>query len=556
MTRRATLLASVLFAVAALVGAPRPAAAQLQEWKKETIPEWLRLDAEYRVRTRYVDPFELSGTDVQDANWTEQRMRLDLGFKWPKVGGVFVQLDLVDGVLFGDNGDWGGSPQPTSGLAVTSRAPNNAGWDIGLVPGRDPLNPDSYAPVLVPVEPIHVNHAYGEVYLPFGLLRVGRQPITIGAGISAHDGGRSNRWGVSNYSEVGDRVLFATKIDEAIKLLTEEDGYVADSSADNGVFLIFAWDWQVQDDLAVAEDDLNQITAGVQWRVRHADWGGVEWKELLLSALMVHKWSAEFDTAIWAVPLRARGQIGPVALDVQYTFFTGGTREASEGFAVLSSGEPLRQDVFAMGAQVLVDVLLDPVTATLEFDFATGDNDPRASSPLNTFTFARDTNVGLLLFEHILAFESARSAAVGIENLKQLDAPSFPLTEVSTDGRFTNAYALFPQVKVDALAGPNHWLAVRAGALFAWPEAGVVDPVMTILAEDGDRIDDDAVNYHGGKPGSYYGTEVDLQVEWRYRDLFTWTVEGAVLFPGDGLEDENGDAVNSFLVENRFLFVF
>lgn len=552
MTNRATL--ALACALAALLSPP--AHAQLAEWKKETIPEWLVLGAEYRVRTLYVDPYDLSGTEVQDAQWTEQRLRMDLGFKWPKVGGVFVQLDLVDGVLFGDNGDYGGNPAPISGLAITSRAPNSAGWDIGLIPGRDPLNADNYAPVLVPIEPIRVNHAYGEVYLPFGLLRVGRQPVTIGASISAHDGSRTNRWGVSTYSEVADRVLFGTKIDEVIKVLTEPDGYVADPSIDNGVLMIFAWDWQVQDDIFNSADDLNQITFGLQWRVKNADWLGVEWKDLMLSALMVHKLSDEFETAIWAFPFRAKATIGPVALDLQYTVFTGGTREISEGFAVLSSKPPGRQDVLAMGASAVIDVLLDPVTATLEFDYATGDADPRSTTALTTFTFARDTNVGLLLFDHILAFESARSAAVGIENLRQLDAPSFPLTEISTEGRFTNAYAIFPQVKVDILDGPKHWLHARAGALFAWPEAGVVDPIMTILAEDGNRIDDDAVNFHGGKPGSYYGTELDLQLEWTFRELFTWTVEAAVLFPGDSLEDENGDAVTSFMVENRFMFVF
>jgi hypothetical protein len=472
------------------------------------------------------------------------------------VGGVFVQLDLLDGVLFGDNGDWGANPQPVSGLAVTSRQTNNAGWDIGLLTGQDPLDPDSYGPVLQEVEPIRINHAFGEVYLPFGLLRVGRQPLTIGAGISAHDGGRYNRWGVSTYTENADRVLFATKIDEAIKLLIEDEGYIPDTSVDSGVFLIGAFDWQVQDDVYSGNDDLMQVTAGLQWRVAEADWLGTEWRDLLVSALMVHKWSDEFDTSIWAFPFRARGAIGIVSLDLQYTFYTGGTREASEGFAVLTSKEPSRQDVLAMGAQALVDVFVGPVTLTFEADWATGDDDPRSGSDLASFTFSRDMNVGLLLFEHILAFESARSAAVGIENLAQLDSASFPLTEVATEGRFTNAFALFPQVTWQILPGPTHLLHARFGGLFAWSDRGVVDPVMTALSEDGAEIADDAVNFHGGKPGSYYGTEIDAQIEWTFRDLFTWTVEGAVVFPGDGLQDENGDGVTSFMVENRFLFVF
>ena len=550
----ATLI--TILVLGASVATSSTAVAQVSEWKDSHLPDWLKLDAEYRVRSTVIDPLDLSGTEIREVDWTEQRLRLDLGLRYPGVGGVYVQLDLLDGVLFGDNGEFGSAPEPSSGLAVTSRWPNSAGTKIGLIPGNDPLNPDSYGPVLTDVQPIQINHAYGEVFLPVGLVRVGRQPVTIGSSIAAHDGGRYNRWGASQYSEVADRVLFGTKIDEAIKLLVAEDGYVPDTSMENGVLLIGAFDWQVQDDIYATGDDLFQATVGLQWRVQEADWLGADWKDFLLSAIMVYKFNKEFDTDIWAFPVRAKTTIGPVSLDLQYTVFTGGTTEVSTGFAVLSNDKPKRQTVLGMGAQALIDLLFDPVTVTLEFDYASGDDDPRSASDLESFTFARDLNVGLLLFEHILAFESARSAAVGIENLAQLDAASFPLTEVATDGRFTNALAIFPQVKVDILDGPDHLLHTRVGALFAWPDRGVVDPVMTILNEDGNEIADDAVNFHGGKPGSYYGTELDMQVQWSFRDLFTWTVEGAVLFPGDGLEDENGDAVISYLVENRFTFVF
>ena len=195
---------------------------------------------------------------------------------------------------------------------------------------------------------------------------------------------------------------------------------------------------------------------------------------------------------------------------------------------------------------------LGPVTATLEFDYASGDADPRDETPLTTFNFAHDSNVGLLLFEHVLAFETARSTAVGIENLAHVGSKSFPLTELASEGRFHNGIVIFPQV----LYRPWEPLGIRAGALFAWSAAPVVDPVMTLLAEDGVRIDDDAVNYNGGRPGRYYGTELDLQVEWNLKDRFLWTVDGAVLFPGSALRDESGDAVNAFLVENRFTFLF
>ncbi len=80
--------------------------------------------------------------------------------------------------------------------------------------------------------------------------------------------------------------------------------------------------------------------------------------------------------------------------------------------------------------------------------------------------------------------------------------------------------------------------------------------MQSLLREDGTEIEDDLVNWWGGPPGSYYGTELDLQLEWRVADVFRWTVEGAVVLPGDGLRDENGDAVPSWFVENRFLLAF
>ena len=79
---------------------------------------------------------------------------------------------------------------------------------------------------------------------------------------------------------------------------------------------------------------------------------------------------------------------------------------------------------------------------------------------------------------------------------------------------------------------------------------------MTALAEDGEEIADDAVNYHGGDPERWYGTEIDVQFGYSYKEHFHWIVEGAALLPGPALWDENDDAVNSFLVENRFVLAF
>jgi hypothetical protein len=229
------------------------------------------------------------------------------------------------------------------------------------------------------------------------------------------------------------------------------------------------------------------------------------------------------------------------------------------GFGALTGRDPRAQDFEAYGGRGVVDVHLGQrVTLTMEANYASGDASPRVTDPITTFSFARDLNVGLLLFEHILAFESARSVAVGIENLSGLDLESFPLTEIQTDGRFTNAFALFPQVYVSLFRNPTHELFTRVGVLTAWSatELGAVDAVQTALNDAGGPIEDNAINYHGGVPARFYGTEGNLQLGYRLRDNFFWTVEGAVLFPGPALHDEHGDAVRAFLVENRFEYLF
>ncbi len=516
--------------------------------------EWT-YNPEYRVRMVNIDPIEINGDSAGDMRWTEQRFRLDSTVAKVGVGAIRLQMDMLDGVLFGDNGEY---PDTTSGVSLSSNRPNMRRWEVGLPPGADPLDRKSYVPVLVDADVLEVNYLYADVFLPVGLLRIGRQPKKYGAGIPSHDGGPHNRWGVSTHSDAADRILFGTKIDEAFYTLMYGYKHVVDPSMDNGVIFALFYDWQVQDDVISTDDDLSSIGTTLEYRRKKADWFGWNWKDILVSGAMVYLSNDEFESKVFGFPASVHAGIGDLSMQLNYMHINGSSREISEGFAELSGTTATTQDIVAHGFQAVFDYLIGPVTATLEFDYATGDDDPRVTTPITTFNFARDMNVGLLMFEHVLAFESARSAAVGIENLAGLDAASFPLTEVSTEGRFTNAIAIFPQVKVDLYKTPNSVFHTRAGALVAWSQTqgGVVDPVLTALSEDGNRIDDDAVNFNGGKPDRFYGTELDLQFGLTYKEYFRWTIEGAALLPGPALYDQNGDAVNSFLLENRLEFRF
>jgi len=557
LTAQDTLIS--ISVVLSLVAGPALADTPKQTLVHKKTPEWLKLAAEYRVRSIFINPIELGGETVDEMRWSEQRLRLDLGIQWPKKGGVYAQLDLLDGTLMGDNGQFGGEPQSTSGLALASRRPNVAGYGIGLAAGAtDPLNSDNYVPVLQPMEPVAINWAFGEVFLPLGFLRVGRQPFSLGAGIGGHDGQRRNRWGASHYSHTADRVLFGTKINEWINAIQQGPTYKPDPSMDDGVFLAVAYDWTVQDEVTVTDDDLHQVMTGLIWRRSKADWFGLEWKKLAAMAFMLAKIGPEFDTEVLAFPMRIKGIVEPISFDFEYILVTGSTREIASGYAVLTGEEAKSQKLLAMGAHAAIGVNWGPVEFMAQFNYASGDDDPRPTTDWTGFSYARDFNMGLLLFEHIMAFESARSAAVGLETLANSGASAFPLTEVASEGRYSNAVGLFPQITYHFAKGPKHWLHARLGALFAWPAAstGVVDPVATIRGEDGATIIDDMVNYHGGKPGNYYGTEIDVQLSWTWEKVFHWTLEGAVLFPGSSLKNKHGHAVNSFFLENRLEFTF
>jgi len=522
-----------------------PAEPGQDDWFVKIVPE-------YRARLIRIAPLELNGTNATKASWGEQRLRVDGSFGRRGIGAIHVQLDALDGVLFGDNGEFGKSPEPTSGIGIASRQANNSGWKIGLRPGGDPLSPDGYGLVLREMQPVNINYIYGEVLLPFGLLRIGRQPLADGAGVGFNDGrtGR-NLWGESSYHESVDRILFGTKIPELFGLMAKGAKHKIDTSTDDGVFMGFVYDYLVNDSITSSSDDLQGVAVQLDFKWKEPKVLGPEWGPIQLTGTVVHRWDQQFNTAIFAIPIRLTFNVGDFKFFGEMANIFGSSRELSEGLAALTKSPVTDQKISFTSARVAPSYRLwDQLEFRMEWAFASGDGDPRASTPLTIGNWPRDTNLGLLMFEHIVKFQTGRSAAVGIENLRQLNAKSFPLSELASDGRVTNVNGIFPQIFYD----PVPELRLKAGVLFAWSAVDVIDPVQTLLRADGATIKDDKVNYNGGKPGNYWGTELDLGIEWRYRNMFWAVFEAGVLFPGNAFHDENGEAVNSWMIETRFIF--
>ncbi len=498
---------------------------------------------EYRTQALFVNPIALSDENARGVGWIDQRLRLDGAVDWQDKVRFILSADVLDGVMWGDNGTLGSSPQPLSGANITARNPNLAVACIGLK-GGDPLVPESYGYTLCPATPLFVRKAYGEILLPFGLLRIGRQTANEGMGVQSADGdGRTNRFGVSHTGNIVDRVLFATKPLEAFKPAEQRN-----ASQTEGLFVGVTYDRVVTDQPSSFRDDVHQVSAGFRYLAERWPLG----RDLRFSGYYVYRFDQQYGTAIDSMGLRGISRFGDFQAGVDAALVLGSTREISEAYRTITSDPSVDQTVRQLGARAVLRYDKPLFTAYMEADYASGDDDPTPRSALTQFTFAEDTNVGLLMFKHALGFQSARSSLAGVELLKRLGARSFPAEAINTRGAFTNALALFPQFDLRPWDG---WL-FRAGALVAWAASPVVSPIQSLQSRDGLTIKDDLVNFAGGKPGSFYGAELDGRIQYRIWDHFVADLEGAVLFPGSALKDADGYAARSVLVQARTTFYF
>lgn len=494
---------------------------------------------EYRAASLYVNPIALNSDHARRVSWLEHRLRIDGALDWHDSVRVVVSADALDGTLWGDNGTYGGTPSSTAGTNVAVKTPNVTRPCVTLRQG-DALQADNYGYGLCAQEVVTFRRAYGDVVTPIGLFRIGRQATATGNALQANDGdGRRNRFGFARTGNFTDRVLFATKPLEGLKPPSQRD-----RSEQRGVFLILAYDRLVTDDPQLFGDDVQQTVAALRWVVPE--------REQDVALMHAHRWDSQYATKIDSLMVRAWSRVGPIFAGLEAAANVGSTREVAAAYQAITNDpvvdQPIRQ--FGLRSAVRWDQRL--FSLYWETDYASGQKDPQAREPLRQFIFAEDSNVGLLMFKHALAFQSARAAAAGTETLRRLGATVFPTESISTRGSFTNALAIFPQVDVR----PHKQLLLRAGVLMAWAAAPVVDPVASLQNRKGVDISNDLVNFVGGKPGSHYGTEIDGRIQWRHEDHFTFDLEGAILFPGDAFQDANGTAVRSVLVQGRTTFFF
>ena len=168
----------------------------------------------------------------------------------------------------------------------------------------------------------------------------------------------------------------------------------------------------------------------------------------------------------------------------------------------------------------------------LDGGFASGDQNPYDAT-ISSFRFDSNYKVGLVLFDQVLGYQSARSGWRAADPLLT-GVPPEGVDLLPSAGSVTGAWYLFPRAKY----GFTDWLDLYGGPLFAFTTAQLTDPFNT-------RINGGTpVNYLGGRPGNYLGTELDLGVAVHFSPAsylnISATLEGGVLLPGDAFKTTSG----------------
>ena len=173
------------------------------------------------------------------------------------------------------------------------------------------------------------------------------------------------------------------------------------------------------------------------------------------------------------------------------------------------------------------------VMGEVELGYASGDADPYDGTT-RRFTFDENHHVGLVLFDHVMRWKTARAATIaGDPALVARAAPG--LEFLPSKGGVFGAQYINPRFVVR----PRRWVDLKGGIVVAQTTADFVDPYHAGALGN-------ARNYDGGDARKHdLGVELDVGAAFRIPVDTGATVqagfEGGVLFPGHAFDDAAGN---------------
>jgi len=367
---------------------------------------------------------------------------------------------------------------------------------------------------------------YLEYKAPTWLFRLGQQTSDWGLGLvasgSTHDAAAGEAFGDVRFGDLVYRALLAGRpffgwggawraIEPAVAVdMVSRDETATYDAGDRAVQGVFA--------LRFAKDD--QDWFGVYVVRRHQYGLGADSATRKLDATVLDvagKW--HWPRAV----LRGTLSLGAEAA------YTAGTT------TLAASPQAAQQDVRQWGAAAKASLRFRRWELYLDLGYASGDQNPYGTQ-LTGFHFNPDYTAGLVMFQEVLGWQTARSAARASDpNIVGVPPAGVQLIP-SRGGVFDAAY-VFPRARY----GVRPWLDIYGGPLFAFATAKLTDPYNTSAYGGGSPL-----NALGGSPGNYLGTEFDLGVQVRAEPEgvpVTATAEAGYFVPGDAFADASGAAM-------------
>ena len=590
-------------AAAALVlaAAPPPARAQLElKWA---------LEGYYRTRatslsnlapeprktiTNAVTGEPIVMPDIRSTSYLTQRLRVSPSLAYGNVAKLYLQVDALDDVLYGDNNSISSAPL----FAVNGSNENYMGGP--------------------PQDSIAMSRAWIEFAVPVGQLRVGRMPSHWGMGVLANGGGSFNvdpsappgkrrknldyffddDFGDNHFGSTNDRILFATRPLTVLRTIQKKEdtrsnllvAYAFDKLSEapflpdaDRRFRPFGQSGFIS--RGANEDDANEHVVVVLYS--DPDWEqvaitdelrvGTYWvfrteKEGFTSPQMGPPYDSPADcedsgvdpdsdecvtsdrgSFVWVGDVWARVRYGPFYGETEVVHIGGD----STGGVPFPSANHYKKANITSGV-LRAGYLTEMLDGILEVGYDSGD-ERLADSEFKQRPIHPDYNVGLILYEEVLRERSAR-----------VFGPNF-ITAANPDGArgfFTNGGVLNskylqlkgrfrPDFEGVRLFNPE----IVGAVLFAWLDQWSDSPNVFVCPNPTETPEDCSTS-------KYLGTEFDLALKSRfYNEHLDFSLETGYLLFGDALQtrsnpDSGGSYANpgapsgAFTLQARIAYVF
>jgi hypothetical protein len=480
------------------------------------------LHGEYQLRYRALTDFRLEppigqpdqttlGQNQYLYHWLRLKPRLDYRDEVSVVG----EIDLPRGLVVGDTTEF-----------VTA--------------DREPLDEERWYDV-------RPRQLYVSYRSPIGTFRVGMQSSHWGMGILANDGDHPSMFGDYDRGSIVHRFLFAT----------------TPGGEGTPVFIALAGDIVHEDNTAVLVDG-DRAFQGVGALGYRTDAGEIGVYGVLRHQNHSREATGAFtpfteDLTVGVVDVAAKfnapvpGADAFVYGELEMATIFGSTTFVRTGFIEPIDPRAERDDeeVLSFGAAAKLGFThlagqgrerWGRVVSEIEWGYASGDADP-TDGRTRRFTFEPNHNVGLVLFDQVLRWKTAR-AATNAQDPTVVNRPAPGLQFLPSRGAVFGATYLNPRV----LVRPERWFDVKLGAVFAQTTADFVDPYHFGALGN-------VANYDGGDEKNHdLGVELDAGFDARLgmngRTTVQLGAEGGILFPGGAFEDALGVGLDTQYLAN------